>query len=206
MTTTTTTANDTAVHPFERAGLGRAPFRYVGMVAQDICYGQAILNREEYQRTGILMTTKPGGTCAYCGQYIVQMFNVRSADGRTFHVGCDCIRKVDEKLAKAIKADVARAAKAKRVAADKRRTASAATALADEAVRAQLAAMPHPTASFAARGETLLAWCDWTMKYAGAAGRAKVAKVIAALPAVEPEPDPDAAWIDAHAAEYLDAE
>lgn len=55
---------ETAIHPFERAGLGKAPFRYVGMVAQDLCYGQAILNRAEHEQTGVAVTTKPGGTCA----------------------------------------------------------------------------------------------------------------------------------------------
>lgn len=93
MTTTTTTAA-TTIHPFEARGLGKAPFRLVGLVKQDMAYGQVCLNRAEFDKTGILLTTKPGGTCAYCGTYIVNMFQVRSADGREFHVGCDCAEKV----------------------------------------------------------------------------------------------------------------
>ena len=87
MTTETT-------HPFTRAGLGQAPFRFVGVEVQDLCYGQAILNRDEYERTGIALTTAPGGSCAYCGTYIVNMFRVESADGHKFHVGSDCIAKI----------------------------------------------------------------------------------------------------------------
>jgi hypothetical protein len=83
----------TTIHPFEAAGLGLAPFRFIGLEAQDLCYGEAILNRAEYERTGIAITTAPGGSCAYCGQYIVVMYRVRSSDGRTFHVGCDCVEK-----------------------------------------------------------------------------------------------------------------
>jgi len=94
MTNTTTATAKTIIHPFEARGLGQAPFRFVGMVEQDLCYGEAILNREEYQRTGIALTTKPGGSCAYCGTYIVNMYRVRSADGREFHVGCECVEKV----------------------------------------------------------------------------------------------------------------
>jgi len=81
------------IHPFEAAGLGLAPFRFIGLEAQDKLYGKVILNRAEYERTGIAVTTAPGGSCAYCGQYIVVMYRVRSSDGRTFHVGCDCVEK-----------------------------------------------------------------------------------------------------------------
>lgn len=90
---------NTTQHPFEAAGLGKAPFKFIGMEEQDLRYGKAILNRAEYEKTGIAIETKPGGTCAYCGQYILNMYNVRSADGRVFHVGSDCIEKTgDRKL------------------------------------------------------------------------------------------------------------
>lgn len=86
------TAN-TTLHPFEHAGLGKAPFRFVGIEKQDLAYGQVCLNREEFTRTGILLSTKPGGTCAYCGESILNMYRVRSADGHEFHVGCECVEK-----------------------------------------------------------------------------------------------------------------
>lgn len=64
-------------HRWEIAGLGRAPFRYLGMYENryDMGFGQS----------------KPGGTCTYCGQGILYCFKVESSDGRKFVVGCDCI-------------------------------------------------------------------------------------------------------------------
>lgn len=58
-------------HPWEKAGLGRAPFRFV------------------------MMTKAPGkgDGCHYCGTGIVYLFHCVSSDGRKFHVGCDCIAR-----------------------------------------------------------------------------------------------------------------
>lgn len=179
MTTQTNDTNATQAHPFERAGLGKAPFRFVGMVQQDLCYGERILNRAEYERTGISLTTKPGGTCAYCGTYIVNMFQIKSADGRCFHVGCDCVNKTgDRKLMLSCKQAVLRAGRQKRAALAERKAGELAAMLANESVRAKLANKPHPKPYMAAKGETLLAWADWMAKHAGAAGRAKVLKAI----------------------------
>lgn len=166
-----------AVHPFERAGLGKAPFRYAGLAAQDLCYGEAILNRAEYEKTGVSVTTKPGGSCAYCGTYIVNMYNVRSADGRVFHVGSDCVEKAgDPKLVGAVKAAARKIAKAKRSATASRVTIELATLIVDDEVRSKLAALPHPKLA----GYTLLDWTEWMVKRSGAAGRAKTLKAIKA--------------------------
>jgi hypothetical protein len=179
------------MHPFEVAGLGKAPFRYAGMIDQDRCYGQAILNREEYERTGILVTTVPGGSCDYCGTYIVDMFKVRSADGKTFKVGCDCIGKLDPQLAEEISADVRKLQRAKRAATKARKLATVADMLADTETREAIAARPHPIAARAANGATLLDWCGWMMAHSGAAGKSRVlAAIKAALAAPVPERAP----------------
>ena len=52
--------------------------------------------------------------------------------------------------------------------------------LRDETIRAELAAKPHPNKWRAEQGATLLDWCEWTMKHAGATGRGKVAKMLRA--------------------------
>jgi hypothetical protein len=59
------------LHVFEVAGLGKAPFEYVG--------------------SGIGRTS-----CDYCGTAIVNQFFVASADGKQFVVGCECIKKTDD--------------------------------------------------------------------------------------------------------------
>lgn len=168
---------ENAIHPFERAGLGKAPFRYVGMAAQDLCYGQAILNRTEYEQTGVAVTTKPGGSCAYCGTYIVNMYNIRSADGREFHVGSDCVEKTgDAKLVAGMKAEARKAAKAKRVAKAAAVTADLNALLSNITWRAKLEQAYHndyPT-------HTLLNWAEWMLEHAGATGRAKALKAVKA--------------------------
>jgi hypothetical protein len=57
------------LHPFQRKGLGFAPFRLASV------------------RRG-------GGCCAYCGAVISRLFIVSDVDGKEFSVGCDCIEKV----------------------------------------------------------------------------------------------------------------
>ena len=69
----------TEIHPFERAGLGRAPFTCIGV--DEIWFEMPGFGR------------KPGGSCAYCGTGILNAFKIRSADGACFVVGCDCVEK-----------------------------------------------------------------------------------------------------------------
>lgn len=67
-------------HPFERAGLGRAPFRMTGCTRRlyQACHGAPI---------------QPGAACDYCGTGIIWTFTIQSDDGKTFIVGSDCVRK-----------------------------------------------------------------------------------------------------------------
>jgi hypothetical protein len=67
-------------HPFERAGLGRAPFRCVGYSENvySACPGHV----------------QPGGTCCYCGQGIRYEAIICSDDGKRFTVGFDCVAKL----------------------------------------------------------------------------------------------------------------
>lgn len=171
------TESTATVHCFERAGLGRAPFRFVGMVDQDMRYGQRILNREEYNRTGVALETKPGGTCAFCGKYILNMYRVASSCGNVFTVGCDCVyRTGDAGLVAKVKI-----AERKRVAARKEAKRAMVVASLPGAIfaaRRTLRAMPHPTKSMAARGETMLGYCLWMARNAGLTGRAKVLAIV----------------------------
>lgn len=190
MTTTNDTAADlaafdTALHPFERAGLGKAPFRFVGLVEKTYvaCQGAPV---------------QPGGTCAFCGTGIRYVCIVKSADGRAHDIGTDCVHKLEDERntndehAREIRrlADKVKAAQRK-LAADKRAAKAAAVTanleatLADEANRAALAALPHPSPN-APPHASLLSWSEWMLANAGAAGRARVAKAItAALAAAE---------------------
>lgn len=58
------------LHPFQRAGLGFAPF------------------------TLVRVERHAGGACGYCGSLIGHRFVCKDVDGREFVVGSDCIAKV----------------------------------------------------------------------------------------------------------------
>ena len=181
-----TTESESTLHPFERAGLGKAPFRFVGFEAQDLCYGQAILNREEYQRTGILVTTAPGGSCAFCGTYIVQMCRIGSADGKRFHVGTDCVAKAGgTRVAAAVKVAKLRTERSKRAEKATAVSTELTALLADDSVRTVLVNWPHPNDASAKRGASLLDYATWMIRCSGAAGRAKTLKAVKAVIAVK---------------------
>ncbi len=77
-------------HPFEAAGLGKAPFRVVGFEVRKFqaCHDAPV---------------QCGGSCMYCGTGIMNFFFIKGCapDDETFHVGCDCVRKTgDIKLRK----------------------------------------------------------------------------------------------------------
>lgn len=118
-------------HSFEVAGLGKAPFRFVGFQVNVITYPDG--------------TTKPGGTCDYCGTGIANECAVRSADGKTFKVGCDCIRKVDDSgLLKAYKNSPEVRAHKRNLEAAKAKAVRAEAVALIEANEAALKAQPHP--------------------------------------------------------------
>jgi hypothetical protein len=117
-------------HCFERAGLGRAPFRVTGFTTMKYCAapGAPIL---------------PGGTCDYCGTAIMYACEITSSDGKTFKVGCDCVNRTgDEGLIRAYKKTPAYRAHQKvlRDAKDEATRAELTRLLTDEGVRARLAA------------------------------------------------------------------
>lgn len=61
-----------ALHPFESAGLGLSPFKCVD------CFDSV------------------GGSCAFCGTGIRYRYVIESNDGKEFHVGCECVKKVNK--------------------------------------------------------------------------------------------------------------
>ena len=73
-----------AVHPFEEAGFGVAPYRFDGVTRNWFTAGPGDPG-------------KLGGSCDYCGQGIAYEYWVLAANGRRFKVGCDCIAKLARK-------------------------------------------------------------------------------------------------------------
>ena len=164
------------MHPFESAGLGKAPFHYEGMTIE-VCGGP---NAAGVQ---VGYAGQPAGTCQYCGMGIKYVCHIRSADGRRFKVGSDCVMKLDRSSNAPLVAAVDNAKKAlerkkrqeKRNAETARESArieAARSAL--PAVRGVLAAQPHPVRP----GDSLADYVEWLLSHAGHSGKLRAARII----------------------------
>lgn len=158
----TNTAAPNTVHTFELAGLGKAPFKFSHFA------------QLKYDRAQTAYHS--GGSCDYCGTAIMNAYYIKSADGRTFKVGSDCVAKTGDaglrKVVNKAKAQHERSLKAARALT----TAEQITAwLSDDAVVSILESYPHPR-GFA--GKNLAHYCGWMLDNAGDSGRATVAAMI----------------------------
>lgn len=104
-------------HTWQERGLGRAPFRCIG-VAVIPDPAMAASNPEGYRRAledlprGIAL-----GTCRACGQSLMINCLIRDADGKRFAVGSDCVLKTgDARLVAKVEADRRRRAREQRQA------------------------------------------------------------------------------------------
>lgn len=151
------------IHAFEKAGLGKAPFKYLGLKYQDISYGMLNIKIKGANGQMIDAQTTPGGSCDFCGHYILNMFEIESADGIRSKVGCDCILKCgDSGLVKVVKKAVSEAASKKR--RDKKMAVEAENReLCIATDFSQFRLIPHPTAYRAEQGESLADWCEWML-------------------------------------------
>lgn len=173
-------------HPFQAAGLGLAPFRCVGVISKvgPIRYPGPGGTTIEVGAPG-----QPMGSCKYCGTSIKDCFQIVSADGKRFEVGCDCVRRTYAECDLGVPTDFEREMKklerAKRQAreADKRAKLSARcrAALAALDFRPQLFTdQPHPNAYFASQGKTLRDYYEWSLHH----GSADVCKIVEAKTAI----------------------
>jgi len=179
---TTGTRTTAGVHPFERAGLGAAPYALSSVFEM----------RGPITLPGGMTSGAPGqpmGSCDFCGTGIATCFRLRGADGREFVVGSDCVRRacdqydgvVSSEVVRQVEREVARLRKIAKDARDESRIAVARVALEDPAVVAALSARPHPQSWAAEKGWTMLDSARWTMKNAGTKGRLEVARMVEKL-------------------------
>jgi hypothetical protein len=147
-----------AIHRFESAGLGKAPFVFTGRMTEKTycaCPGAPV---------------QAGSTCDYCGTCIRYEFWVSSADGKEFKVGCDCIHKtgdaglirqisIAERKLRDMKNMAAKKAKADRIT---RRVAAAVEKL--STVRGKLSELAHPNSYWASEGKTMLDYVIWCLE------------------------------------------
>lgn len=108
---------DLAIHPFEKSGNGRAPFRCVGF-ASIPSSSLAAQNIDAYNNALAMLPKGIGcGTCCHCGTAIMNNFIIESSDEKRFVVGCDCVAKTgDAGLVKQVRAERLRVVREKREA------------------------------------------------------------------------------------------
>jgi hypothetical protein len=162
------------MHPFEKSGLGKAPFRCVGFSRKI----GPIRRIEVINGVGVeVMIGAPGqpmGACQHCGQGIADCFEIRSADGKTFIVGSDCVGKTNGEYCDPLltqtftrqKSALARMKRQEKAAADYRFIAEV---LDRPDFRARLEAEP----SF--RDRNLYESFRWHLDHSGAAGLGRLA-------------------------------
>jgi len=163
------------IHPFEKAGLGKAPFQFVGVSEKVYCAYQGA-------------PEQPAGTCDFCGNGIRYCYHIRSVDNRNFVVGCECVKRTDNECLTNLsdfdmavreqKSKLNHLRRAKQVAKEEAGIKVAFDLY--PSVRNDMAKHPHPQAKPGGwfEGKSLVCWADWMIQRAGHAGRLQVAKTI----------------------------
>lgn len=162
--------SEVGLHPFEASGLGKAPFRFVGAAEKrgPIKLADGV--------TEIGAPGQPMGTCDYCGQGIAICCTIQDADGKTFEVGSDCVRKTsDDRLIEKFKThpDIREINRERRhkLAMKKRDYLEELI----EKHERKLAEISHPHGR---KDETLLDCAKWYLLNAGDKGRRQMIKWI----------------------------
>lgn len=85
-----TTETTNRIHDFERAGLGIAPFSFVGAYEDR---GPKSVTTRDVTTLTVGAPGQPMGTCAYCGQGIAICCRIVDVNGQSFVVGSDFVRR-----------------------------------------------------------------------------------------------------------------
>lgn len=158
------------IHPFEAAGLGKAPFRYLGCSEAE--YGPIIISERGGVTTSVGAPGQLMSVCKCCYQPISEVHRIKSADGLVSSVGRTCIKKLAPKGDPVLR-KANRASRARQVAREEGRIDALRQRLVASDLRERLAAMPSPTRP---QEETAAAWVDWMLRHAGHSGRMRVVR------------------------------
>ena len=155
-----------SIHKFERAGLGKAPFRCIGF------------ERRTFQAAPGA-PVQAGGSCDYCSTAITDHYIIRGADGSEFKVGSSCVAKAGDRglvnEAKKRANKIKRAALAERNAA---RIAAAITVLRTLVARKKLRAVDHTHKWAADKGLTALDQVVFLLRKGGNSGKIRAVRLI----------------------------
>lgn len=163
------------MHPFEKAELGKAPFRVIG------CFQDIGPHRSVCPTTGVTIEVgspgQPMGVCKYCWQGIAICYMIESSDGKRFTVGSSCVAKTGDKT---ITSEVKRLElKAKNEKADERIRLAYEAFDTDPKVQEYLKAAPLPSSMGNAKGDRKwYGYIEYCRLGAGRSGKTKCARMI----------------------------
>lgn len=166
------------------AHIAPGPYRFVGYESEDMRAERKA--HELASATDFVVQTDNmcGGTCDHCGTPIFDVYFFRAADGTKFKVGCECAEKAlsgedDARALASFRATKRKIDSKKRKALAEKKDAAAREWLTEH--MSELANLPSPNATQAARGVTAEDWATWMLANAGKAGVQKTVKVARAL-------------------------
>lgn len=167
------------IHKFEAAGLGKAPFKFVFFQAiPSSALAEQNPTAYNLQMSALRRSSSgsAGGQCEFCGMPIMNCYLIKSADGNTFWVGCECVTKTGDAGLKAV------VDKQKRLIANEARHAKEAqqieelrVMLNDKGNQAKWDTTPHPRGF---SGKTMMDYIDWMYHNSGNAGKIKLLKML----------------------------
>lgn len=159
-------------HPFERT-LGQGPYKYVGFFYINIeagKQGRPYINPNDVHPRFV----RGAGTCAHCGQAILNVCQIQIGNGDVFGVGLDCVGKVDMPVKELtlIQKDKAKRDKELRLARKAAKGASAREELRAymQANESLLKSKPHPTAIMTNNGHTLYSYAEYCLNKSNDSG------------------------------------
>lgn len=157
------------MHKFEKAGLGLAPFKFSHY-------------RELLFKAAPGEPVKAGGSCQYCHMSVRHAYYIRSADGKLFYVGSECVTKTGDKgMVDVVKREANRQKRAAALVRETVRIKKAVARLDDTTVQDALNGTPHPngfTDRETGRELTALDWVNWMLANSGHSGKLRIARYL----------------------------
>lgn len=153
---------------------GKPPYRFID--ARDTASGATAggLVRSVETNDGLEHLTTPGGSCAVCGTSIKVLYNFRSSDGITFHVGSECAEQANLPTATLRSVRKAKKARAKMLA--EQRYQEKMKALRHLIEIHDYSIYPHPHAIVASHGRTMSDYIQFVLRNGGKAAKLRLLK------------------------------
>lgn len=178
-------SDEKKIHVFEKAGLGIAPFRFVGIERR---VGPMLLPGTACTYVGA--PGQPVGSCEFCGEAIAECCIIQDRTGKTFIVGNVCVGKTgDAGLISNIKRAINEHRRVAKLAKDQKTVTRGRELLQNPEIRKALEAMPHPSPWRADRGENFLNYAEWILAgtdYYNLRSKVGVSKQLESLARINP--------------------